>query len=104
MDVKIRAYHIALFDAYGTLLTDKQRDYFEAYYFDDLSLSEIAENYQVSRNAVHDQINKTINSLEHYEQSLHLLRKDRLLKEFSTKILAVNEELHAELLSIIEEE
>ncbi|MDE7213906.1 MAG: DNA-binding protein, partial [Anaeroplasmataceae bacterium] len=49
---------ISLYDAYGLLLTDKQRDYFESYYFDDLSISEIASNFEVSRNAVFDQIKR----------------------------------------------
>ena len=104
MDVKLRAYHIALYDTYGSLLTDKQKTYFTAYYFDDLSLAEIAENYQVSRNAVHDQINKTILSLEHYEENLRLIQKENRLKEFADKIRNVDSKLYEEFISIVEEE
>ena len=47
-----------LFDYYGCLLTEKQQEYFTSYYFDDMSLAEIADIYNVSRNAVHDQLKK----------------------------------------------
>ena len=43
---------ISLYDVYGVLLTDKQKSYFEEYYFDDLSFSEIALNHGISRNGV----------------------------------------------------
>lgn len=47
---------IAYYDLYASLLTEKQRLYFEDYYFMDYSLSEIADNYNVSRNAIYDLI------------------------------------------------
>ena len=49
-------YFNELYDLYGSLLTDKQRKYFEDYYFNNLSFSEMAENYDVSRNAVFKQL------------------------------------------------
>ena len=58
---------ISLYDIYHNLLTDKQRMYFEDYYYADLSLSEIADNYNVSRNAVHDQLKRIVGELEEYE-------------------------------------
>ena len=51
-------YIISLYDIYNSLLTDKQKLYFEDYYFNNLSLSEMSENYEVSRNAIHKQIKK----------------------------------------------
>ena len=45
-------YYNELFDYYGELLTEKQKEYFKFYYFDNLSLSEIAEENNISRNAV----------------------------------------------------
>ena len=45
-----------LFDIYGELLTEKQRDYFRDYYFDNLSYGEIALKYDVSRNAIFKQL------------------------------------------------
>ena len=59
-----RKKYIELYDLYGSLLTDKQKVYFEDYYFLDLSISEIAENYAVSRNAVFDQIKRVTKALE----------------------------------------
>ena len=44
-----------LYDCYKDLFTEKQQLYFESYYWENLSLSEIATNYHVSRNAVHNQ-------------------------------------------------
>ena len=56
-----------LYDTYQELLTSKQKVYFELYYQDDLSLSEIAEQFEVSRNAVFDNIKRTGKLLEDYE-------------------------------------
>lgn len=64
-----------LFDFYQSLLTDKQRSYMELYYLDDLSLGEIAEEYEISRQAVYDNIRRTEMMLEEYEAKLNLLEK-----------------------------
>lgn len=64
-----------LYDLYKDLLTDKQRDYFEKVYFDNYSLSETAEIYKVSRNAVHLQVNSVKADLIEYENKLHLREK-----------------------------
>lgn len=62
----------ALFEFYSTLLTEKQMNYMELYYADDFSLGEIAEEYEVSRQAVYDNIKRTSKLLEDYEKKLHL--------------------------------
>lgn len=64
-----------LFDFYGELLTDKQRAYFQDYSFEDMSLSEIATTYGVSRNAIFDQISKVYTNLLDYEKKLGLYQK-----------------------------
>ena len=51
MDKEI--YLSGLYDYYGELLTEKQKEYFECYYFENLSLAEIAENYETRRNTIH---------------------------------------------------
>ncbi len=61
-----------LLDLYGELLTDKQRDMLELYYNDDLSLAEIAEHYEISRQGVHDSIKRGEEALEEYERVLGL--------------------------------
>ena len=72
-------YYNELYDLYGQLLTDKQREYFENYYFNNLSLGEMAENYNVSRNAIHKQLKIVIEKLEEYEMKLKLNEKLKAL-------------------------
>lgn len=64
-----------LFDFYQSLLTDKQRTYMNLYYLEDLSLGEIADEYNVSRQAVYDNVRRTEAMLEDYEQKLRLFSK-----------------------------
>ncbi|KAB7708026.1 putative DNA-binding protein [Bacillus aerolatus] len=84
-----------LYDFYHSLLTNKQRSYMSLYYLDDFSLGEIAEEYEVSRQAVYDNIKRTEAMLEEYESKLLLFKKfqerSHLLKQL--KISASNEEL-----------
>ena len=72
---------------YKDLFTDKQQMYFEDYYMNDLSLSEIAENYDVSRNAVHNQLKIVEEKIMHYEDVLGLKRKkEEVINLLSNKI------------------
>ena len=74
-------YYNELYDLYGKLLTDTQRKYFEDYYFHNLSFSEMAETYQVSRNAVFKQIHIVIDKLDEFEKKLQLKKKkEKILK------------------------
>ncbi len=93
-----RLYLTSLYDLYGTLLTDKQRKYFENYYFDNLSLSEISENEEISRNAVHKHINDAKEKLEYYESELKLYEKNKKIIEFSKKL---DEKLQKELEELV---
>ena len=70
-----RDYLIILYDFYSELLTDKQREYFEDYYFNNLSLSEISENTSLSRNAIHKNIKSVCDKLYFYEDKLKLYKK-----------------------------
>lgn len=73
-------YFNELYDIYGELLTETQRRYFEDYYFNNLSFSEMAENYNVSRNAVFKQIHIVMDKLKGYEDIMHLkIKKEKLL-------------------------
>jgi len=65
-------YYSALFDYYGKLLTTKEQEYFEDYYFNNLSLQEIADNYKVSKNAISKCLKEAKEKLENYEYILHL--------------------------------
>ncbi len=79
-------YIVMLYDYYGELFNDKQRKYFEDYYFDNLSLSEIALNDDISRNAVHKGIKNVVSKLYEYEDKLKLYQKDQKLKKIINKI------------------
>jgi len=74
-----------LYDFYQSLLTPKQQSYMSLYYLDDYSLGEIAEEYNVSRQAVYDNIKRTEAMLEEYEKKLLLFQKfqerQRLIKK-----------------------
>ncbi|MEG0277360.1 MAG: YlxM family DNA-binding protein [Coprobacillus sp.] len=75
-----------LMDCYIDLLTDKQKDYLMLYYEEDLSLAEIADDLNVSRNAVFDNLKRAVNLLEDYENKLHLLEKHIQRMELIGKI------------------
>lgn len=63
---------IGLYEIYKNLLTDKQRDYFENYYYEDLSLSEIAENFEVSKTIVSKTLKQVESKLTELEGTLGL--------------------------------
>lgn len=76
-----------LYDLYKDLFTEKQQMYFEAYYFENLSLGEIAENNNVSRNAVHNQIKIMEEKLDELESKLKLNeKKDKIISKLDKKI------------------
>ncbi|HCW8624068.1 TPA: putative DNA-binding protein [Staphylococcus aureus] len=64
-----------LFDFYQSLLTNKQRNYLELFYLEDYSLSEIADTFNVSRQAVYDNKRRTGDLVEDYEKKLELYQK-----------------------------
>ncbi len=93
-----RLYLIDLYDLYGELLTDKQQAYFEDYYFDNLTLQEIAENNDISRNAVHKQLKEAEDKLNHFENILKIYNKNKRIKEICENL---NEEYKNKILDIL---
>ena len=81
-----RLYLIDLYDYYGELLTDKQKIYFEDYYFNNLSLAEISENYDISRNAIHKQLKEVEIKLLNYENVLNLYNKKNKIEKILDKL------------------
>ena len=68
-------HYSALFDLYGALLTDKQRRCLVMHLFEDYSLSEIGEAFSISRQAVHDMLRRSEQTMEAYEDRLGLLAR-----------------------------
>lgn len=90
-------YYVELFDYYGDLFTDKQKEYFIDYYFNNLTLQEIADNNDVSRNAVHKNIKELKEKLDYYEEKLNLYKNrkkiEKILEKVDKKIKEEIEEL-----------
>ncbi len=70
-----------LYDFYGELLTQRQRQIYEDVVFDDMSLGEIAQELGISRQGVHDLVKRCDRILESYEEKLRLVEKFRLTRE-----------------------
>lgn len=81
-----------LIDLYGSLLTINQLNILELYYMEDLSLKEISEELDVSRNAVHDSLKRSLAILEDYESKLRLLEKDLIKIELLERFENLNKE------------
>ena len=79
-------YMISLYDYYGELLTEKQKEYFEDYYFNNLSLSEISDNKNVSRNAIHKVIKETEKKIIAYEKILKNYNRSLKIKRLIENI------------------
>ena len=84
-----------LYDFYGELLTPHRREIYSAVVFDDMSLSEAAEAFGVSRQGIHDVVKKCDEALREYEDKLHLgaqfLAQKRILRELEKEILEAGE-------------
>ena len=99
IDLEKSIYINELYDLYGSLLTKKQQEIIELYYCEDLSLSEISEQFNISRNAVYDCLKKGIKQLENYEKELKLHQKEEELTKFFNEIKLKNKDQ----ISLIEE-
>ena len=78
---------VLLFDTYGSMLTDKQRDCFDMRHNQDLSLGEIAEEMGVSRQAVCDNLTRTEALLRRMEENIGCVKRDMLLRKALEEIL-----------------
>ncbi|WP_432650881.1 putative DNA-binding protein [Huintestinicola sp.] len=75
-----------LLDFYSELLTEKQRDVIDLYYNEDLSLAEIAEHENITRQGVRDSIKRGEQVLFEMEAALHLAEKSRRLESIAQKL------------------
>lgn len=94
-----------LFDFYGDLLTEHQKKIYEEAVFNDLSLKELADEYHVSRQAVHDIIRRCDIIMADYEEKLHLIEKFEQIKNNLIKIkkLSTQEAINELADAILEE-
>ena len=77
-----------LWEIYGKLLTEKQYEFIEDYYNNDLSLSEIAENNEITRQAVRDIIKKGEKKLFEYEEKLGIMKRTLNQEKKMEKVLS----------------
>ena len=77
-----------LFDFYGEILTERQKEFFDLYYNEDLSLGEIAENYGISRQGVRDVIVRAEAAMQEIEDKTGLIRR---FMQMQPKIAAIEE-------------
>lgn len=82
--------YATLYAFYGPLLTQKQQDIAYDYFYEDISLGEIAQNYNISRSAVFDSIKRIEKALDDYENKLHLLNKYEQRNAIYSQIIAYN--------------
>ena len=84
-----------LFDFYGELLTENQKQVYEAFVLNDYSLSEIAEERGISRQGVHDLVRRCSKQLNSYEERLHLVEKFLYIKEHVNHIQQLTSQEHS---------
>ena len=76
VDYLSKKYYLTLlFDFYGELLKENNRQIYEDYILNDLSLSEIASERGISRQGIHDTIKRSVKKLEEYENKIHLMER-----------------------------
>lgn len=91
-------HYVELFDYYGELFTDKQKEYFKDYYFNNLTLQEIADNNNVSKNAVHKNIKDITKKLDYYEEKLQLYSNKKKIEKL---IKGIDEEIRIKIEELI---
>ena len=75
-----------LYDFYGELLNEHQKNVFEDAVFNDLSLSEVAEVHGITRQAAHDLIRRVTKTLQGYEEKLHMIGRFKRIEEIASEI------------------
>ncbi len=80
------AYQNLLYDFYGDLLTEHQRRIYESAVYEDLSLKELAEEYGITRQGIHDLIRRCDKTLSDYEDKLHMIARFEKIRELTGRI------------------
>ena len=74
-----------LFDFYGELLTENQKDVVRMHVLEDYSLGEISEILNISRQGVHDSLRRALHALQVYEEALHLVSRFQHIRALATE-------------------
>ncbi len=82
-----------LYDFYAALISEKKREVFEMYYFEDLSLAEISEHTKTSRQGVRELIVRTGEELREFENALGLFEKEKQEGKLRDSLLAIAERI-----------
>ena len=101
MDYKDNITICELFDIYSNLLTDKQKEVFKDYYFNNFSLSEIAENNNITRQAVDFTLKNVIKSLNSFENSLKIREKNEIILNLLSDLKKENNDITLKIDNII---
>ena len=92
--MKSQAYRMAmLFDFYGDMLTDRQKEFYDLYYNEDLSLGEIAENYNITRQGVRDVIVRAEAVLTELEDKTGLIKRFHTMRKQLQEVEAAAEDI-----------
>ena len=92
--MKNQTYRMTLlFDFYGDILTDRQKEFYDLYYNEDLSLAEIAENYGISRQGVRDVIVRAEGIMSELEEKTGIIRRFKAMQPHVKAICDTADEL-----------
>ncbi len=92
--MKNQAYRMTmLYDFYGDVLTDRQKEFYDLYYNEDLSLAEIAENYGITRQGVRDVIVRAEATLTELEDKTGLIKRFNVMQPYIKSILTAADDL-----------
>jgi len=101
-------YFVLLYDLYGGLLTVKQQNIFDLYYQNDYSIGEIAEELEISKQAVYDALKRSESILEDYENKLALAAKElsrkNIVRQMKEKLnLISDDKFKTEIINLLDE-
>jgi len=88
-----------LLDYYAAILSPRQREVLELYYYDDLSLAEIAENLGITRQGVRDAVKHGEEALKGFENALGLMKKSKLISSSAEEIEKLTDDEHIKQLA-----
>lgn len=102
MDINKRVEIAVLVKYYGSMLTEKQLHIIEMYVDNNLSLSEVSEELNITRQAVKDALDNAVSTLESIEDRLHFIERDDKIKKIINDETNVDRHIRSKILAILE--